>query len=171
MGDDWATSEGRKLLFADIRSGRIPATMSWQAAYQLRPEFVVGTKANPTAEKAESLFEGRLKSARGILAEKDQRAVSELALLRADRLIHPVPATNHQGEPRWEGSEAQKLLKDDVKKLKHEGMKPLAYYASRPQYKAWHFSAATIAGHVKQEVRLLKFLKQYRGRYDYDVDD
>ena len=92
----------------------------------------------------------------------------ELALLRADRLVHPAPPTNHRGEPRWEGSAAQTLLKDDVKKLKHEGMKPLAYYKSRPEYEAWGFSAATIAGHVKQEVRLLKFLKQYRGRYGYD---
>ena len=171
MGDDWAKSEGRKLLFADIRSGAIPATMHWQIAYKRRPEFVVGTKADPTAEKAESLFEDRLKSARNILAAKDARAAEELALLRADRLIHPVPTTNHRGEPHWEGSEAQKLLKKDVAERKHEGMLPAQYYASRPQYKAWGFSAATIKGHVEQEVRLRKFLKQYRGRYGHNDDD
>ena len=168
---DWTSSEGRKLLFADIRSGAIPASMDWQTAYARRPEFVVGTKADPTAEKAESLFEDRLKSARSILAAKDARADEELALLRADRLVHPVPTHNHRGEPHWEGSEAQKLLKKDVAEGKHEGMKPLDYYKSRPEYEAWHFSAATIKGHVEQEVHTRKFLKQYRGKYGHDDDE
>ena len=161
--DDWSKSKGRKLLFEDIRSGRIPEAMHWMTAYQLHPEFAVGE----TPEKAESLFAGRLRSARAIIARKAGRSAEELAMLRADRQTHPAPATNHWGEPRWEGSEAQKLLKDDVKKKKHEGMKPKQYYASRPQYEQWGFSAATIKGHVEQEERLLKFDKQYRSRYGY----
>ena len=88
----------------------------------------------------------------------------------------PVPSlvklrTVRQLSPHWDGSEAQKLLKKDVADGKHEGMKPLDYYNSRPQYNTWGFSAATIAGHVKQEVRLLKFNEQYRGRYGYGGDD
>jgi hypothetical protein len=170
VGDYWPSSKGRKLLIKDIRSGRIPADMAWEDAYKLRPEFVVGTKEDNTAKKARSQFESRLDSAREILAKRDTRAAEELALLRQDRQRHPAPATNHKGEPRWEGSEAQKLLKQDVAEKKHEGMKPAQYYASRPQYKAWGFSAATIKGHVEQEVKLLKFRKQMRGKFGYGGD-
>ena len=161
--DDWSKSKGRKLLFEDIQSGRIPEAMHWMTAYQLRPEFAVGE----TPEKAESLFSGRLRSARAIIARKEDRSAEELALLREDRQIRPAPATNHWGEPRWEGSEAQKLLKQDVANKKHVGLLPAAYYASRPQYKAWGFSAASIAGHIYQEEKTVKFLKQYRGRKGY----
>lgn len=159
--ENWRTSKGRELLLADVRSGTIHADMDDEEAFQSRPEFAVGE----SLEEAKRLFEGRLKSARGIIGRKNTRASSELALLREDRKVHPPPPTNHRGEPRWEGSVAQKLLKQDVAEKKHVGMKPSEFHQTRPEYQA--YPPKVIKGHVEQEVRLQKFLFQYRGRYGY----
>lgn len=117
------------------------------------------------AAEAKRLFKGRLAAARKIIAEKDARAASELALLQQDRAIHPAPSTNHRGEPRWDQSAAQALLKQDVAAKKYETMSHVAFYQSRPEYQA--YPKSVIMGHVAQEVRLKLFENQYRGRYGY----
>ena len=78
--NDWKKSIGRKLLFNDIKSGAIPDGMDYKTAFKSRPEFAVGKNVDDAAR----LFETRLKSARKIIAEKDERAATELALLRED---------------------------------------------------------------------------------------
>ena len=98
-----------------------------------------------------------------------QRASTELAMLQEDRLVHPFPATNYRGEPQWEGSAAQKVLKKDVADKKHETMSRTAFYNLRPEYKA--FPKTVIVGKVQQEERLLKFMKQMRKKKGYDDDD
>ena len=130
-------------------------------AFKSRPEFAVGKNVDDAAR----LFETRLKSARKIIAEKDERAAMELALLHEDRKVRPVPLANHRGEPRWEGSKAQKQLKKDVAEGKHLTMKSTEFYLSNPDYQK--YPKNIIMGHVDQEVRLRKFTKQYRGRYGY----
>lgn len=107
----WLNSQGRKLLLEDVRSGRIPNNMAADIAFAMRPEFDVfpSTKKSP-----KELFDGRLQSARGIIQQKNNRSLRELALLQQGRVVHPPPATNHRGEPTWEGSAAQMLLKQDV---------------------------------------------------------
>ena len=131
----------------------------------MRPEFAVGD----TPEEALCLFENRLASAREIIRGKKQRASTELAMLQEDRLVHPFPATNYRGEPQWEGSAAQKVLKKDVADKKHETMSRTAFYNLRPEYKA--FPKTVIDGKVQQEERLLKFMKQMRKKKGYDDDD
>lgn len=131
--------------------------MHWETAYATREEFAVGESPS----EAKRLFEGRLAAARKREGKKVSRATEEERLFRADRLVHPVPQTNHRGEPHWDGSAAQKTLKQDVANGVHIGMMPQQYYAFRlPVFK--DFSPKTIAGHVIQEERLIKFLKQRR---------
>lgn len=81
----------------------------------------------------------------------------------ADRQIHPPPATNFRGEPYWEGSAAQKILKKNVADGVHRGMRPADYYKLRPEFQ--QFLPKTIAGHVIQEERLIKFYHQYPKRF------
>ena len=46
---------------------------------------------------------------------------------------------HHPGEPRWEGSEAEKLLKQDIDEKKHMDMTPKQLRASRPrEYKRYN---------------------------------
>lgn len=157
----WLTSEGRKLLLQDLRHGAITPDMDYETVFEMRTEYEVGE----SREEAKRLFENRLKSAREILRQKDVRAAQELALLKEDRKVKPAPKFNHRGEPRWEGSDAQKQLKKDVSEGKHLKMKPKEFKDSNHVYK--EFGLDTIRGHITQEERLLKFLKQYRGRHGY----
>jgi len=152
----WQNSRGQTLLWRDVRDGTIPATMEWETAYLTRPEFAVGK----TPEEAERLFQGRLTAARKRNNEKQNRADEEKLLMEQDRLTCPPPATNHRGEPRWHGSAAEMVLKDDVANGVHLGMAPADYYNLRPEFLP--FYASTIAGHVIQEEKLRKFNKQYK---------
>lgn len=155
----WQNSEGRKLLLEDVRSGRIPNDMDPTAAFAMRPEFDVFPSAKKTSAQ---LFSARLSSARGIIQGKIDRSSRELALLQQDRAVHPPPATNHRGEPRWQDSIAQQLLKQDVGNKIHEQLSRKQFYLSRPEYQV--YPMRIISGHVDQEVRLIRFLKQYVDR-------
>jgi hypothetical protein len=159
--NNWRTCAGRMLLCSDIRNGDIPANMDWRTAFHRRAEFAVGE----TPDEALRLFESRLKSARKILSSRDARASVEHAMLREDRQCIPIPTTNHRGEPRWEGSQAQKLLKKDIADGKHKAMTRMDFYQSRSEYQ--QFFKSTIDGKAVQEEKLIKFTKQYRARFGY----
>ena len=82
-------------------------------------------------------------------AQEDARALAH------DRKLFPTPEVNHAGEPRWEGSESQRLLRLDVKEGKHLTMKPEGFYVSRPEYQI--YSASVIRSHIYQEIKLTKY--------------
>ena len=90
-------------------------------------------KLQPPAD-AKRLFQNRLKNAREKNEMNNSRASSELALLLADRIAVPPPATDHQGLPRWEGSAAQKCLKQDVAANQRIGINKIHFFLSRDGY-------------------------------------
>lgn len=155
----WVASKGRRLLLEDVRSGHIPNDMDWTIAFSLCPEFNVCPSTKKTPKQ---LFSARLKSARDIIRQKNTRAARELNLLQQDLVIRPPPAFNHRGEPRWEGSVAQQLLKKDIAEQKHVGLTREQFHQSRPEYSV--YSKATIAKKVEQEISLIKFLADYGKR-------
>jgi len=157
----WTKSDGRKLLLEDLRANRIPPHITWVQIFQARPEFNVGV----SYAEALRLFKGRLERARKKVQEQKSRAETELELMQQDRVTHPRPATNHRGEPQWEGSDAQKLLKADIKNGVLATMTKTQFYLSRPEYRA--LPKAILVGHIDQEVRYVKFSTQYRSRYGY----
>jgi len=162
---DWGKkTPGRKLLLEDIREGRIPDTMDWETVYVMRPEFAVGE----TPEEAKRLFEGRLKGARKIIHGKNTRAATELTLFQQDRAKRPPPATDHNGLPRWEGSEAQKFLLQDLLNKQFEG-DAKGLWQSRPEYHTV-YPLAYFRKKRDQEERTQKFLTQYRAKYGYHYD-
>jgi len=161
MPPSWHKSEGKKLLVRDLRAGTIHDAMDWVEVFQYRPEFNVGV----SYAEALRLFKGRLRSARAGVSKQRTRAETELALLQQDRVIHPAPAFNHRGEPRWEGSIVQQLLKQDVKDKVQEMLMHNEFYLSRPEYQT--LPKSIMVGHIEQEIRLIKFKKQYRGRFGY----
>jgi len=158
---NWRNSRGSHLLLRDVRDGLIPEDMDWEVAFLQRPEFDVGK----THEDAKRLFKDRLARARKLVNVNNTTSATELELLRQDRAARPPAAFNHRGEPRWEQSAAQTFLKQDVADKKHETMSRTAFYNSRPAYKL--FQKRTISKHIDQEIRTVKFLKQYRQRRDY----
>jgi len=155
----WRSSEGRKLLQQDLRDGTIPPTMDYLTAFQQRPEFDVGQ----TFEDAVRLFQGRLARTQKCLHDRQSRSASELALLQQDLASLPPPdAVDHWGNPRWEGSVAQSLLKQDVANNQHVTLTREQFYLSRTEYGV--YTKKYISKKIEQEVALQKFLKQYRDR-------
>ena len=76
-------------------------------------------------------------------------------------MTHPRPAM-FAGVPQWEGSEAQRLLKEDVAAGNHVGKTPTQFRLTRPEYQV--YNAAFIGGHIKQEVKRRKFIANYPNR-------
>ena len=74
---------------------------------------------------------------------------------------HPTPAFNCRGEPQWNGSEAQKLLKALVSEGKHMGEEPKKLHAAKPEFEV--HSLQTFRDHICQEERRLKFNRYVQG--------
>ena len=148
----WITCTTKKILFEDIVSGFIPDEMHWEEAYDRREEYKVTTKR---------LFKGRLDRLRADIRKKQAFAASDSAALANDRLLHPVPTHNHRGEPRWEGSEAQRLLRQDIDLGNHLDLMPRDLFMSEPDYYD-NYPLEVFRKHIEQEVKLRKFLHQYK---------
>ena len=75
-----------------------------------------------------------------------RRAAEDAADLKHDRDIFPI-----QEEGRWDGSEAQALLKMDVKDDFHLHFSPVELWSSRSEYQ--EFPIEIFSPHVHQEKR------------------
>ena len=69
---------------------------------------------------------------------------------------HPQRSFDAIGRPRWEGSAAEALLKQDMDEGYHLAKRPFALYDSRPEYKV--FDLDVFRGHIDQEIRLRNYL-------------
>jgi len=155
--ETWSKSEGRRILYRELKKGNIPAELHWKEVFKLHKEFNVG----PNDEEAERLFYGRLRGAQKTINKRDARAADEFRMMQEDRLLHPAPALDVNGYPRWQGSEAQAHLLRDVKKKKHLSRTKEEFYMSRTAYHSV-YPRAYIARKVAQAEKTEKFLRQYR---------
>jgi hypothetical protein len=65
----------------------------------------------------------------------------------------------HRGEPRWEGSQAKRLLTCDINNGKHETLMPQALYNTQKEYK--DYPLTMFWKHIYQEVKqCCKFVAQ-----------
>jgi hypothetical protein len=68
--------------------------------------------------------------------------------LEEDLEKRPRPDKNIRGELRWEGSEAQKMLKIDVSNGLHLNQKPKELWETRPEYQL--FTNRVFQKHIDQ---------------------
>jgi hypothetical protein len=147
-GRKWRDSEAKKHLLQDLDLGIITDEMDAREVYMLREEY---------QEFEFEKFRDRLRDYKKKKAEKTTRSFAEEQARQEDVQDHPPPSHNHRGVPRWEGSEAQKLLKVDVESGASRSMKPVELWQSNPVYQA--FDKDVFRGHIYQERRRQKFLK------------
>jgi len=127
-----------------------------QTAYWQHPEF---------AKYEYKQFRDRLNDYRKKIREKKKTASFEAEALARDRLMHPKPTHDSRGEPRWEGSEAERLLKIDVAGGKHKDMEPKDLRETSGEYKK--FSLTVFRKHIYQAIETRKFhawLETKRGK-------
>jgi len=146
----WMNSKAKKLLLEDLLSRKIPLDtkgMGPRKVYNQRPEF---------AEFEYGRFRDRLRDLRRTALNKKEQATSESAALAHDRRIHPKATHNYRGEPRWEGSAAERLLRLDMDAKKHERMKPSELHCSRNEYS--DYPLKVFRKHIHQEECRRKYI-------------
>lgn len=161
---NWRSSEGKYLLQKDLYEGEIPLSsegMSPEEVYVLRPEFA---RDSVSFER----FKRNLENLRKSIREERAWSTRDLEALTRDRGQWKKPSHNHRGEPRWEGSEAERCLKEDVARNFNTDKAAMSYYDEREVYKL--YPRKVIRKHVEQEIRKTKFLKQMKKRAEKGKD-
>jgi hypothetical protein len=155
----WRNSEAQKLLQKLLVSGEIPISSTTS---RMAPVEIWNNVCLPRQEFAGFLFEKfpqRLRAMRKRLLEKGGRSEQEYVAFLHDKQHFPTPSHNHRGEPRWHGSDAERLLKLDVTAKKHELMAPQQLHGTRKEYQ--DYALVVFRKHIHQEVRLQKLVFQY----------
>lgn len=152
----WEHSEEKKLLRQDILDGKVPSTMKPRDAYNMRNGICKKYK--------QTNFTTSLRNLRESLKKNQEKADSDSAALAHDRQLHPKgnETCDGCGYPRWEGSEAERLLKDDIANGRHEGLKPLQFRLTRQCYQA--FPAKVFRNHVEKEINKRRERSRWKNR-------
>jgi hypothetical protein len=164
---EWAQHPARELLKNAFLSNQIP--IDYKKAGGPRGVYdkfkdAVELECMPYDEK----FTRRLRDLRDqVIRTLDRKAEDE----RAYRIFcknYPTKSHNHLGEPRWEGSEAQRLLKEDMAANLHANQAPQDFRETRAEYQ--EFTKTTFRGHVHQEKRLWKLHNLLAEKQDNNMD-
>jgi hypothetical protein len=156
---EWSVHPARKILKEALLNGDIPTDYNRQGGpnYALKPRMIYDEYKTHQAFAGMSgkEFTDKLNRLRKIVEKRNKRVVDDMHAFEVFRNNFPVQPINHRGEPRWEGSQAQALLKQDIemgRDLEFHRMRLL--WLSRPEYQ--QFTRKVFLGHIDQEKRLCK---------------
>lgn len=139
----WRFSEAKKILLNDIISQEVPDDMDAWDVYFSREIYWLWPFDN---------FKTNIKNLRAAVARDIQRARADHAALLHDLKKNPLPETVVTGSgtyPRWNGSEAERLLKLDIDEGWHLIMTPSDLQSTKEEYK--EYPLRVFAKHIHQE--------------------
>jgi hypothetical protein len=105
----------------------------------------------PEYEPYRKNFGTNLRSLQKTIRENQAKADSDSAALAHDRHLFPPSANTSLGYPRWDGSVAQRLLREDVEAGLTRRYEPKELYQMQPEYQA--FPLVVFRDHIYQEER------------------
>jgi len=140
----WRNSPAKAQLRAGILSGLYNELMDAETIY--------GSDVIFHQYKWEN-FKTNLTNLRDSLGREVARAFKDAVNVAADKQRHAAAAAA-SGVKIWAGSEAERLLKDDIDNDRHVGMEPRQLKDTRPEYHQW--SLKEFRDHVEQEKRCRK---------------
>jgi hypothetical protein len=152
---DWFHSEAKKVILADLADGHLSLDENVVSAERA---FLVYKACRPEAfaDVGFNQFKLRLKDHRTQVKRLHEASQWEESAFQHDRLlVEPQGTHNHRGEPIFDRSPAQELLRQDVKDQQHENMSPMDLQHSRPEYLI--FALNIFRHRIYQEVRLQKY--------------
>lgn len=152
----WQKSQAKKLLYKDIREGRVPLESQHldpdgihiRSIYISRDEFMLYSYPS---------FSGRLSSLRKTIKESNERAEIDKKAFDDFKSRHLPSLQSSMGYAQWQGSEAQQQLKQDLKDKLHLTMSKSDLFFSRECYWAG-FPLSAFRDKLYQEIRTSKFL-------------
>lgn len=143
----WEKSWAKEILRQAVYNGDITTEHSYDEIHAWHPEVQSTDR---------SKLPGRMRGLREqVLVDSDEADKDALALAH-DRKLYKVPTHNYRGEPRWEGSDAQKKLKMEIAQGVHLTMSP-ADFACRAVFQ--DYPEDVIREHIYQEIKFQKYCK------------
>lgn len=146
----------RQLMFDEIAAERIPLDGELMGTAEVWSNYAATAEFKMRGMKCGDTFKRRLAALRKLIKrDKNRSAHDKLEVAKAIK-NHPPPSHNHRGEPQWNGSEAQQLLKDAIEEGKHLLEKPEQLRLAKPQFQA--FGKDTFRWKIQQELKTKKCL-------------
>jgi hypothetical protein len=121
----WQHSEAKKILTSDILDGTTTADMSARQVFATREELYAPYKKN---------FSTNLRNLRKSLKSLQDRADEDQEAVLHDLEAFPRSTVNARGHRRFDGSEAQRLLKHTFDNGEDEGLLPKEIWLTRLEY-------------------------------------
>jgi len=147
----WENSAAYRLLEHDIRHGvvdiSLPNDLDVEMVYLMRPEY---------AAFDHKKFPARLAALRKNAGKSSSRAHEDENRFKAFVSKHTASVFSYKGYGQWQGSDAQKLLRIDIRENKHHMMRKRDLYGSRAEYYD-NFPLKAFRDFVNQEVKTGKW--------------
>lgn len=162
----WKTSKAKEKMAQDMIDGKIPLEGKIDSK-EIYDRLYAKNTLFKDFPYDKVRYDRRMKTLRGAIlrlqhwADYDNKAIVE------DLQKYPKKATNIRGEPRWEGSAAEKFLKKDVDDGLHLGKDLKELWATRDEYKA--FTKTVFRKHIDQEKQSRKTYKDGGKRYTRNI--
>jgi hypothetical protein len=164
----WRDSKAKRLLYKALMRGKIPAkardqqnksTMELKDIYVMRPEY---------SEYRYDMFSSRLSSLRSTFSTNTQRAEDDQAAFDVYVENNEVSTMSHKGYIQWQGSESQRLLREDVEdgemeKYADQKFPKMKFWQSRPEYYN-EFPLDVFRDKIQQEIGTAKYLHTLKVR-------
>jgi hypothetical protein len=137
----WRFSEAKKQLYDDIVN-KVVEGMHPAQIHTMRPIYTQYKLAR---------FVPNCTNLREQIALFQTNAEQDSAALARDIQLHPRPTLAHGGYPRWDGSEAERFLKEDIDNGLHSQMPAQDLRETRAAYML--FPKKVFSDHINQECR------------------
>ena len=155
----WRKSRARKILYTDIKEGRVPRsakdengrrTTDIKTVYLMHPEYALWDY---------NKFSSRLAGVRKIIGGKDARAQDDQNVFDLFVENNEIHSFSRKGYIQWKGSESQRLLKKDIQDgiVRQYGSRKKDLWLSRPEYHL-EFPLDAFRDKIKQEIGTAKYL-------------
>ena len=140
--EPWRNSRAKQLLIRDIVEGKLDGLRPKQV-HQYRLEY---------NERPYNNFRTNLNTLR-----KKYQQLENLAQVDHAHLMHDLALGRRQNSkpyPRWQGTIAEKFLKQDIDSGRHLDMPPRQLRLTRPEYRC--YPGQVFRDHIHQELRARK---------------
>jgi hypothetical protein len=143
----WRHSEAKMLLYKDIIDGEVTDDIEAELVYGMREEYQAYEFKN---------FKTNLKNLRCTINTHQSKADEDMNALFHD--MHLLPKKENTSV--WHGSEAEKLLKQDIDEERNKGISTRDFWLTREEYK--EFPSKKFIKHVHQGLNSRKQSKYWQ---------
>jgi len=153
---EWKDSKAKKLLYKDIKEGRVPLDAKEDGNNKMELKDIYSMHAE-YAEYDYAKFSSRVSSVRGTVKNNTIRAIDDQHAFDLYVEINPVSYFSHNGCIQWQGSDSQRLLRQDIDDGMLQTMGKMELWQERTEYYD-EFPLKVFRDKIDQEIGTAKYL-------------